>query len=70
MSDIKNDQASSTDSDELNKSGTDSSAGGSEDILGPDGEQLRNRTSKDKVIGNRIDTDNEGRVTQRSNTDI
>jgi len=56
--------------DDLNKSGTESSAGGLGDALGPEGDELRGKTDKGEMIGKYIETDNEGRVTQDSNTDI
>lgn len=64
------DGSETTDSDALNESGTRSSSGGSEDILGPEGDELRERTRHGENVGTKIDTDNEGRVTQRSNSDV
>ncbi|MBC5815409.1 MAG: hypothetical protein GIW97_02605 [Candidatus Eremiobacteraeota bacterium] len=70
MSDSKPQAPTSADSDALNKSGTKSTAGGSGDLLGPDGDDVRERTDQGKMVGNHLETDNEGRVTQRSNSDI
>ncbi|MDQ2865654.1 MAG: hypothetical protein M3R51_05460 [Candidatus Eremiobacteraeota bacterium] len=56
--------------DSSREHGTENSSGGSEDVLGPGGNEIRNSKDAGKPIGNRIDTDNEGRVTQRSNTDV
>ncbi|MDQ6929036.1 MAG: hypothetical protein M3126_00020 [Candidatus Eremiobacteraeota bacterium] len=64
------DATQSANSQALNESGTRSSSGGEEDILGADGDEIRNRTSRGENVTNKADVDNEGRVTQRSNTDI
>jgi len=60
----------SASSNALNESGTRSSSGGEEDVLGAEGDELRTRTSRGERIGNKVETDNEGRITQRGNSDI
>ncbi|MDQ2662844.1 MAG: hypothetical protein M3Y18_02275 [Candidatus Eremiobacteraeota bacterium] len=55
----EDDREESASGDALNQSGTQSSSGGNEGAA-PDGD----------VIGKDAETDNEGRVAQRSNTDV